>query len=139
MASFAMHVAVHDGRKPQSASCTYGYRSHKPVNFVERLRLVQHQALLVCDVQFCDTLSTRVGVTSGSVLSCQPDMVQQPSQVLLAADYVQKKSRSKKSKAVQSTEDTGAPGDDQENIANNASPPAEAAADPDKIVQVLSR
>lgn len=66
-------------------------------------------------------------------------MMQQPCQVLLTAEHMQKKSRSKKGKAVQSTEDSSGPGDDQENIANNASPPAEAAADPDNTVQALSR
>ena len=65
--------------------------------------------------------------------------MQQPTQVLLAADQVQKKSRSKKSKAAQSTEDTSEPAENQENIANNASPTAESAAESDNTMQALSR
>lgn len=73
------------------------------------------------------------------MLSIRHDAAYNPSEVLLGADHVQKKGKSKKSKAVQSTEDTNRPADDQENITNNASPPAEAAADPDNTVQSLSR
>ena len=64
--------------------------------------------------------------------------MQQPIQVLLAADYVQKKSRSKKSKAAQSSEENSEPADDQENIANNASALAKSA-DSENPVQGLSR
>lgn len=90
-----------------------------------------------------------LGVEGGAALSavnvwgftvfCQPDTMHQPVQVLLGAEYMQKKSKSKKSKAAQSTEDNSGPADDQENIANNASPPAEPSADPDNTMPALSR